>query len=32
LLIRFKTAVAELHQIFDLVAAEMLGVSADGQR
>jgi len=24
----FKTAVAELHQIFDLVVAEMLGVSA----
>ena len=29
LLIHFKTAVAELHQIFDLVEAEMLGVSAD---
>ena len=29
LLIHFKTAVAELHQIFDLVVAEMLGVSAD---
>ena len=28
LLIHFKTAVAELHQIFDLVEAEMLGVSA----
>jgi hypothetical protein len=28
LLIHFKTAVAELHQIFDLVVAEMLGVSA----
>ena len=46
LLIRFKNAVAELHQIsdlvvaelvpqheiFDFVEAEMLGVSADGQR
>ena len=28
LLIHFKIAVAELHQIFDLVEAEMLGVSA----
>ena len=28
LLIHFKTAMAELHQIFDLVEAEMLGVSA----
>ena len=32
LLIHFKTAVAELHQIFDLVEAEMLGVSADRER
>ena len=29
LLIHFKTAVAELHEIFDFVEAEMLGVSAD---
>ena len=29
LLIRFKTAVAELHEIFDFVEAEMLGISAD---
>ena len=28
----FKNAVAELHQIFDLVVAEMLGVSADRER
>ena len=28
LLIHFKTAVAELHEIFDFVEAEMLGVSA----
>ena len=32
LLKHFKTAMAKLHQIFDLVVAEMLGVSADGQR
>ena len=32
LLIHFKTAVAELHQIFDLVEVEMLGVSADRER
>ena len=29
LLIHFKTAVAELHEIFDFVEAEMLGISAD---
>ena len=29
LLIRLKNAVAELHEIFDFVEAEMLGVSAD---
>jgi len=29
LLKRFKTAVAELHEIFDFVEAEMLGISAD---
>ena len=32
LLKHFKTAMAELHQIFDLVEAEMLGVSADRER
>ena len=29
LLKRFKTAVAEFHEIFDFVEAEMLGISAD---
>ena len=28
----FKNAVAELHEIFDFVEAEMLGVSADRER
>lgn len=32
LLKRFKTAVAELHEIFDFVEAEMLGISADRER
>ena len=30
--IHFKTAVAELHEIFDFVEAEMLGISADRER
>ena len=32
LLKSLKTAVAELHEIFDFVEAEMLGISADRER